>query len=487
MNPELTKLYPNALWTNFAKMCDIPHPSKKEQKMTEFCHQFALQHKLECVVDDVGNVIIRKKATPGMEGCKTVILQGHLDMVPQKRDDIVFDFEKDAIQAHVNGEYVQAKGTTLGADNAIGAAAALAVLESTDIPHGPIEALFTIDEEQGMTGANKLQPGILKGDILLNLDADFDHILWIGCAGGMYTDATFKFKQTPATAKDNVSYKINISGLKGGHSGVDIHLGRGNSVKLIGRLLWNLQQKFNIQLANIDGGSVHNAIPRSAIATVIFPAKFEKEFIAYVKNFEKDVLNEIATVDPNVKIEASVAEFPKTVIDETTQKTLIQVICACDNGVIGMSPDIPDLVETSNNLAQVFIKDDAIELYTLQRSSVDSLLKNVSDSLVCLFSLAGAKITIHDNYPGWKPNINSPILKTMEAVYTKKYGQKPEIKAIHAGLECGLLGKIYPNLDMISIGPNIEFAHSPDERVSIKSVGKFWDLLLETLKNIPKK
>jgi dipeptidase D len=407
-------------------------------------------------------------------------------MVPQKNSDKVHDFEKDPIDAYVDGEWVKARGTTLGADNGMGVAATLAVLESKDLKHGLIEALFTIDEETGMTGAFGLKGGLLKADILMNLDSEDEGELYIGCAGG--TNGNFRFTyQEVAVPADSVALKISVTGLKGGHSGVDIHLGRGNSNKILNRFLWIAAKKFGLRLAAIDGGSLRNAIPRESFAIVTVPAKMKDEMMAKLAEFTTKVKKELASVEPDMKVEAVAADMPKFLIDEKTQKGLLYAVYGCPNGVIRMSNEMPGLVETSTNLAIVKSENGIIKVMCLLRSSVDSAKHDLEHMMESVFVLAGAEANFDGQYPGWKPNPDSPILKAMQDIYKKKYGNIPEIKAIHAGLECGLLGGVYPNWDMISFGPTIRYPHSPDEKVNIATVQKFWDFLVETLANVPAK
>jgi dipeptidase D len=483
---ELSKLYPQLLWENFEKICSIPHPSKKEEQIIAMMKNYGGSLGLETIVDDIGNVIIKKPASPGMENKKTVILQAHLDMVPQKNADTVHDFEKDPIQAYIDGDWVKAKGTTLGSDNGIGAAAAMAVLASENLVHGPVETLFTIDEETGMTGAFGLKPGLLDGEVLINLDSEDEGELYIGCAGGINTNALFSYKEVPVPG-NMVAYKLFVSGLKGGHSGLDIHLGRGNACKILNRYLYHAEKEHGMRLASIDAGSLRNAIPREALAEVVIPADQEEKFVACVKHYYEKVLNEIKTADPAFQFGCEKIAVPDKLIDEQTQKNLIRTVFACLNGVIRMSADMPGVVETSTNLAIVKSEKGSISIITLQRSAVDSAKNYVADAHTCLFELAGAEAEQSGSYPGWKPNPDSPILSTMKEVYNSMYGKVPEVKVIHAGLECGIIGNAYPGLDMISFGPTIRNPHSPDEMVDINTVGKFWDFLIETLKNIPLK
>jgi len=486
MSKEILNLEPKSLWKNFYSLTQIPRPSKFETQAREFVVSFGKNLGLETIIDEVGNVIIRKPATAGMENRKGIVLQGHLDMVPQKNSDKAHDFEKDPIDAYVDGEWVRARGTTLGADNGMGVAATLAILEAKDLQHGPVEALFTIDEETGMTGAFGLKAGLLHGDILMNLDSEDEGELYIGCAGGTNGNAKFSYQEV-AVPSDVSAFTVNVKGLKGGHSGVDIHLGRGNSNKILCRFLWLAAQKFGLRLAAIDGGSLRNAIPRESFAIITVPNGKKDEFLKYLGEFATIVKKELSAVEPDLKMEAAPSTLPKTLIDEKTQRSLLNAVYGCPNGVMRMSNEMPGLVETSNNLAMVKSENGEIRVLCLLRSSVDSAKEDLENMMRSVFEQAGAQITFDGKYPGWKPNPDSPILKAMQDIYQKKYGKIPEIKAIHAGLECGLLGGVYPGWDMISFGPTIRYPHSPDEKVNIETVKKFWDFLVETLKQVPVK
>ena len=484
----LNGLKPERIWDIFEEILNIPRPSKHEDAIREYVMNFGKKIGLETSMDEVGNIIIRKPATKGMENRQGVIFQGHLDMVPQANSDVKHDFTKDPIKPRIDGEWVKATGTTLGADNGIGVSAALAVMEAKDIEHGPLEALFTTDEETGMTGAFGLKPDFLKGDILMNLDSEDEGELFIGCAGGTNSNATFKYKKTPVL-KNHLAYKIIVKGLKGGHSGCDIHLGKGNSNKILFRFLKSSEKNFGLRLASVEGGNLRNAIPREAYAVVLIPKANKTAFENAVKEFESVVKFELATTEPELAVIFEKARMPKGLIDKTTQKNLINAVYACPNEVIRMSADMPGLVETSTNLA-IVISDDktkTVKVHCLLRSSVDSAKVSLEEMIGCVFELAGAEITFDGHYPGWKPNPKSPILTTMINIYEKLFGKEPEIKAIHAGLECGLIGGVFPNLDMISFGPTIKYPHSPDEQCNIPTVQKFWDLLVETLKNVPVK
>jgi dipeptidase D len=486
MSDKISELDPKVLWKHFYSLTQIPRPSKKEEKIIAFMKKFGEDLGLETIVDEVGNVIIKKPATHGMENRKTVVLQGHLDIVPQKNSDKTFDFETDPIEPFIDDGWVTADGTTLGADNGMGVAAAMAILESDDLQHGPVEALFTIDEETGMTGAFGLKAGILDGDILINMDSEDEGELYVGCAGGTNGNMkiTFKEENVPDGHK---AFKLELSGLKGGHSGIDIPLEKGNSNKLLNRYMWHAAKKHGLRIGEIDGGSLRNAIPRESFAIVTVPAAGEKEFLECVKEYDKIFKNEFSSIDPDIKLEAKPAGMPKSVMDKVSQEILLNTIYACPNGVVRMSTDMEGLVETSTNLAIIKSEGNEVKIQCLMRSSVDSAKEDLKNMFTSVFEPAGVEIVFDGEYQGWKPNMDSVILRIMQDVYNKKFGKVPEIKAIHAGLECGILGGVYPNLDMISFGPTIRFPHSPDEKVNIETVAKFWEFLLETLKAIPVK
>lgn len=486
MSMDILKLEPEPIWRNFYSLTQIPRPSKKEGRIIQFMKDFGENLGLETTVDEVGNVIIRKPATPGMENRKGVILQGHLDMVPQKNNDVDHDFEKDPIDAYIDGEWVTASGTTLGADNGIGVVAAMAVLESDNIPHPPVEALFTIDEESGMTGAFNLKPGVLQGEILINMDSEDEGELYIGCAGGTNANMRFTYREEQVEGKV-IAYELVIGGLKGGHSGLDIQLGRGNSNKILFRYLRHAIKKHGLRVSSIDGGNLRNAIPRDAKAIITIPAENKDAFEKCLVEFTKTVKNELAFTEPDLSIKLNEAEVPKTWIDEKTAYNLCNAIYGCPNGVIRMSDTMQGLVETSTNLSTVKSNGGKIDVQCLMRSSVDSAKESLGNMIESIFELAGAEVWFDGTYPGWKPNPDSPILKVMLDVYKNKFGVVPEIKAIHAGLECGLFNAVYPHWDMISFGPTIRYPHSPDEKVNIETVIKFWEFLLETLKHIPEK
>jgi dipeptidase D len=486
MERVLSNLEPGKLWSYFEDICSIPHPSKKEEKIIAYVKKFGEDLGLDTYVDHVGNIIIRKPAAKGYENRKTVVLQSHLDMVPQKNNDTVHDFENDPIKVTIDQDWVKAKGTTLGADNGIGAAAAMAILENNDLKHGPIECLFTIDEETGMTGAFALKEGLLKADILINLDSEDEGELYIGCAGGIDTSAVFKY-ETINVVGATQGYDIVVKGLKGGHSGLDIHLGRGNANKLLNRILWQANRDYKLQIANISGGSLRNAIPRESMAKVILPLENADKFEKFAEELSLKIKYELKNVEPDLEIITKGSAVPSEIIDPEVTGRLLNALYACPNGVIRVTDDMPDVVETSTNLAIVNSSEGKIEVNSLQRSSVDSAKDDLCNMIRSVFELAGATVEHTGSYPGWKPNLESPILKTMKKVYNQMHGKVPQVKVIHAGLECGILGGIYPNLDMISFGPTIRNPHSPDEMVNIKTVGLFWDFLVETLENIPEK
>jgi dipeptidase D len=481
---SIANLEPVCVWKNFYALTQIPRPSKHEGKVVEYVINFGKRLGLETVVDGAGNVIIRKPATAGRENRKGVILQAHLDMVPQKNSDTVHDFEKDPITAWVDGEWVRAKGTTLGADNGIGLAMILAALEAGDLPHGPLEALFTIDEETGMTGAFGLKPGLFNGEILINLDSEDEGELYTGCAGGLNGAFVFNGTEEPAPAAGYEAFRLSVKGLQGGHSGMEIHLGRGNANKILFRILYRLSSEFGMRLSSVDGGSLRNAIPREAFATLLLPADRAAAAKQAVAATFRTVAAELSATEKGLDIALEAAGAPGKVVDEKTQKALILATCACPNGVIRMSDSMPGLVETSNNLAIVKLENGVANISCMLRGSVDSAKDDLAVAMGAVFTLAGARSSFTGSYPGWKPNPASPVLQTMKEVYQKLYNKTPEVKAVHAGLECGLLGGAYPHWDMISIGPTIRSPHSPDERVKIDTVEKCWNFLAETLKTI---
>ncbi len=486
MSEEIKKLEPKELWKNFYSLTQIPRPSKNEAAIQNFIRDFGERLGLETIVDEVGNIIIKKPATKGMEYKQGVILQAHLDMVPQKNSDSDHDFDKDPIDAYVDGDWVKARGTTLGSDNGIGAAAAMAILASDNIPHGPVEGLFTSDEETGMTGANGIKPGLLDGHILLNMDSEDEGDLYIGCAGGVDTTGVFKYQKNSVPA-DHMAYKISITGLRGGHSGLDIHHGRGNANKIMNHLLMECENDFGLKLASIDGGSLRNAIPRESFAIVTIPITVQDQFTEFVARFEELEKDKYQEVDPGLKIIAEPAGTPDFVIDKSTQDKLFRAVDLCPNGVAAMSKDMADVVETSTNMATVKSIGDAIEVASLTRGNSDAEKHKLAEKIFNVFNDNGATAAHSGDYPGWKPNPDSSILTTMKDVYNNKYGKVPAVKVIHAGLECGILGSKYTHWDMISFGPTIRNPHSPDEMVNITTVQMFWDFLLETLLHVPER
>lgn len=487
MSNELLKLYPEKLWKNFSGICSVPHPSGCLDQIIKFLKQWASERNIECFQDKGGNIIMRKSATPGMENRQGVILQGHIDMVPQKNSDVQHDFTKDPISAYVDNEgWIRAKGTTLGADNGIGCSAAMAVLESSDVAHGPVEVLITVDEETGMYGALGLEKGALNGKILLNLDSETEGELYVGCAGGVDVVLTIQYKEEVVPA-GMVPVKLALTGLKGGHSGMDIILGRGNANKIMMRLLYRIVEKYGLRLASIDGGSLRNAIPREIFVTAVLPEKNCADFKKEIQRIYDDIKIEFSNTESDMSLIVEQTEMPKTIMDKASQDKMIKVVFAMPNGIMRMSDTVEKLVETSTNLAIVKSNNGKIEISSLVRSSVESAKIAVTEKMRCLAELAHADIEVSGSYPGWKPNMQSPILNTMIRVYREKFNEEAEIKAIHAGLECGLFSTVYPDWDMISFGPTICNPHSPDERVNIKTVGKLWDFLVETLKNIPVK
>jgi dipeptidase D len=486
MSQEIRNLEPKALWNKFADLNAVPRPSKREERVIQFIKDFGNTLGLETFEDEIRNVIIRKPATKGMENRKAVVLQGHLDMVHQKNNDTLFDFDTQGIDMYVDGDWVRARGTTLGADNGLGVAMMMAVLESTTIEHPAIEALFTIDEETGMTGALNLKGGILQGEILLNMDTEEDNEIDIGCAGGIDVTATRSYNEEE-TPEGSVGYTITVKGLKGGHSGMDIHKGLGNANKIMNRLLFDGFENFGLQIAAIDGGSLRNAIPRESKATVIIAQMYDEAYLFDMQEIINDIRNEYKTTEPNLQIIIEKTNIPSKVMDLGIQEGLIRALYAAHNGVYRMSADMQDLVETSNNIARVIVKDGAISIGCLTRSSVETSKLDLANALRSAFELFGCEVTFSGSYPGWTPNVNSEILEVLTTIYEKQHGEKPKVVACHAGLECGILGTNYPEMDMISFGPTIHGAHSPDERASITSSQKFYNFVLEILKNIPEK
>lgn len=482
MSQEIKQLQPTAVWENFYSLTQIPRPSKHEERITAFMKSFGESLGLETIVDEVGNVIIRKPATPGHEDRVGIVLQGHLDMVPQCNSDLNFDFLTQPIDAHVDGEWVRARGTTLGADNGIGVAAAMAVLQSKTLCHGPIEALFTIDEETGMTGAIHLSPKALKGRILMNLDSETEGELYVGCAGGLDATITIPYTEEPSRKE---GARISIAGLKGGHSGMDIILGRGNSIKILMRIANHLED-LDVRLVSLTGGSLRNAIPREAVATFALPDGKYAELAKRVETLAAAIRHELALVDEGLTITCEKASPSGTMLSQASHRAVVRSLLVCPNGVVRMSDAMPGLVETSSNLASVELGGGTVVGKCLLRSSVDSGKEALGEQICAAVALAGGRCELTNGYPGWNPNMESSILKTMREVYSKEYGKEPKVMAIHAGLECGILGGSYPHMDMISFGPTIMSPHSPDERVKVDTVGKFWDYLCKVLAQAPK-
>lgn len=487
MSQEVRNLEPKELWNKFADLNAVPRPSKKEERVIAFMMEFGKKLGFETINDEVGNVIIKKPATAGMENRKTIVMQSHLDMVHQKNNDTVFDFDTQGIDMYVDNGWVRAKGTTLGADNGLGVATIMAVLESTTIPHPAIEALFTIDEETGMTGAMGLKGGLLQGEILLNLDTEEDDEIDIGCAGGVDVTAVAEYDEEDTPA-DSVGYTITVKGLKGGHSGMDINLGLGNANKIMNRLLFNGFEDFGLQISTINGGSLRNAIPRESVAQIAIAPIYDEAFTFDMQEIVNEIKTEFKTTEPNLEIviEKS-ATTPTKVMPPMAQFYMVRSIYAAHNGVYRMSADFDNLVETSNNIAKVTVGNGKLQVENLTRSSVETSKFDLANALRSAFELMGCEVTFGGSYPGWTPNAKSEILDVLTSIYEKQNGSKAHVVACHAGLECGILGTNYPEMDMISFGPTIKGAHSPDERANIASAQKYWKFVLEILENIPVK
>jgi len=475
---------PNSLWNHFADLNAVPRPSKKEERVIEFMLNFGKELNLETIKDEIGNVIIKKPASPGMENRKKVILQSHLDMVHQKNGDTVFDFDNEGIKMRVQGDWIDAEGTTLGADNGIGVATIMATLSSNEIQHPALEAFFTIDEETGMTGAKEMDGSLFDGEILLNLDTEDDDELSIGCAGGIDTNTSYSYDSEPIFASSKC-FEISIKGLLGGHSGMDIDSGRGNANKWMSRLLWTISQKMNLQLISFDGGGLRNAIPRESSCVIAFSENDLTLFKTIINSMVDTFKTEYKSIEEHMRVECNETQSNGSAVSNADCKKIINTLCAVQNGVYRMSPDIKGLVETSSSLARVEIKDGSFITQSLQRSSVDSTRDEVAMTIKSCFENMGCEVIQSGEYPGWQPNPDSRILEIMEQLYKDMFNENPQVKACHAGLECGILGKHLPEVDMISFGPNIRAAHSPDEKVQISSVQKFWKFYLETLNQIP--
>ena len=477
----MKNLQPQGLWSNFYDLTQIPRPSGQKEKVSAFLANYGRSLGLETIVDGIGNVIIRKPASPGYENHPGVILQGHMDMVPQKNNDTIFDFATDPIEAYIDGEWVTAKGTTLGADNGIGVAAAMAILADKNVVHPPLEVLVTVDEETGMYGAFALEGGLLQGKTLLNLDSEAEGELYVGCAGGV--DTTAKFAYTPVEVEEgDVAVKVSVTGCKGGHSGCDIHLQRANANKLLFRFLKEAVANYEARLASVEGGSLRNAIPREASAIITIPAEGLDEVMDLVAEFEDLFVAEYDGVENNIRFMAEQVECPATELPEDVQDFLIHAITACPHGVYRVIPEMPDVVETSNNLAMLTTENNCVTVMCLTRSSVESRKEELQEIIQSVFAMAGAEVEFSGSYPGWKPNLKSHILEVMKQTYQENFGVEPHVIIIHAGLECGIIGRNYPGMDMISFGPTIKYPHSPDERVNIATVVKFYEYLLATLK-----
>lgn len=485
MNEDIKALKPKELWKNFADLNEVPRASKKEEQVVAFIREFGNNLGLETQVDETGNVLIKKPATKGMENRKTVVLQSHLDMVHQKNNDTRFDFSTEGIEMYIEDDWVKAKGTTLGADNGLGVASIMTILESDDIKHPPLEALFTVDEETGMTGAKNLDPEWLTGQVLLNLDTEEDNEIGIGCAGGIDITALrdYEIEHTP---ENTVGYTIVVKGLQGGHSGMDIHKGRANANKLLARVLYDANKDYGLRLSRFVGGGLRNAIPRESEALVVVDKSNTEPFLNENLLHIREIKAEYSKLEPNLEIEITEAEVPEEVMKVEDQLEVIKTISAAPNGVYRMSPEIEGLVEASNNIASVKIEKGKVKITCLTRSSVESTKQDLANSLEAVFELGGFRVKRAGEYPGWAPNPDAKILKVADKVYQKLNKEKAYIAACHAGLECGIIGHHYPEMEMISFGPTIRGAHSPDERASISSVKKYWEFLIELLKNIPK-
>lgn len=486
MKRALTGIEPKEVWRIFEGICQVPRPSKKEEKIIAHIKNWAKDHNFEIKEDATGNFVVKKPATPGMENRKSFCIQGHIDMVCEKNSDVEFDFDNDPIQAYVDGDWVKAKGTTLGADNGIGVAMGMALMESTDIPHPGMELLFTLDEETGLTGAIGLGTDLLEAEILINLDSEEDGAFTIGCAGGLNTKGMYKYEAEAAPA-DLKYFNLFIKGFKGGHSGIEIDDERGNAAKFMNRLLWTLTHKYNVRLSSFNSGNKHNAIPREAFALIGVPKPALDNFNEYMAEFAQVAKAEYGTKEPNMLIGFDAADAPSRVMKQDLQKNLLHSFYVVPHGVYRMSPDIDGLVQTSTNFAIVETTEDEITLLTSQRSSVETEKMDLANMVHAAIELGGGRVITGDGYPAWQPNINSPILNEAKEIFKKLRGKEPVIEAIHAGLECGLIGEKYPGMDMLSFGPTLKDVHSPDEKVNIPTTQNCWNLLVEIVKNIPAK
>ena len=486
MNTEIKSLEPQSVWGYFYELTQIPRPTGRMEAVTRYIVDFGQQLRLETKQDEAGNVLIRKPASPGFEDRQGVVLQSHLDMVGQNNSDVAHDFAKDPIKAYIDGDWVKAQGTTLGADNGIGVAYAMAILADNSLKHGPLEALFTVDEEVGMDGANGLSPGFVQGRILLNCDSEEEGKLFAGCAGGADLNVAFKYKKGAPLLNGDVAVRLFLFGLKGGHSGLDIHFGRANANKLMVRFLKEAVRNYGVRLASIEGGSARNAIPREAKAVITLPKDNVELLWELVSDYQDIYRMEYAGVEDNIHFTAEMTDAPFVLIPEEIQDDLINAVEGCQNGVSTMLTDFQGIVESSSNLSVIKSSEGLIEINILARSSSESRKTALLSSLESIFSLACAKVDFGGAYNGWLPNANSPVLKVMEETYETLHGQKPEVTVIHAGLECGIIQGVYPDMDMISFGPNLKNAHSPDEMVSIASVARTWDFLIAALEKMGK-
>ena len=480
----LSGLKPEMVWSYFEEICKIPRPSRREEKIAAWLMDFAHQHQLQARQDEAGNVLITKPATPGKENIPTVVLQAHMDMVCEKNSDVVHDFDKDPIVPYIDGEWVKAKGTTLGADDGIGIAACLAILASTDIQHGPVECLFTVDEETGLTGAFALKPGFFEGRILLNLDSEDEGEMFIGCAGGIDTVVRLPYEKIPVP-EHKFAVRIKVKGLQGGHSGDDINKGRGNAIKILNRFLWEIDHKYGINVASFEGGNLRNAIAREAVAVILFDEVL-KENVRVDFNVYASEMEEVWKItEPGLKMELESIEVPEVVLSVNSTHKLLEALYVCPHGVFAMSYRMPGMVETSTNLAAVrFVENNTILITTSQRSDVDSEKMNIAQMVEAVFRMAGAEVEHGEGYPGWAPNPDSAILKVVVESYARLFGKEPVVRSIHAGLECGLFLEKYPGMDMVSFGPTLRGVHSPDEKVNIETVEKWWKHLVDILEHI---
>ncbi len=482
-----SQLTPYPVWNYFGEICSIPRLSKNEGRIRKYLLEFAGKNNLEAKEDSKGNILINRPASPGMENRKTVVLQSHMDMVGEKNADYPHDWTKDPIIPVVEDGWVSAKGTTLGADDGMGIASQMAILTNKDLKAGKIECLFTVDEESGMTGAINLTPDFFSGRILLNLDSEDEGVLYIGCAGGMDTVGIIKYKPQPV-ANGSSAISISLTGLHGGHSGDEIHKGYGNSVKIMNRLLWNLANNFRISLSNFDGGNLRNAIPREAFATVAVEKESVDKITLWIDNFYTVILEELGEIEKDLKITSRETALPRNVMDNKNQDRLLSALTCCPHGAIAWSKEMENLVETSTNLASVkFTGDNLVKIVTTQRSSIETSKHDVGAMVESCLKLAGAEVIHSEGYPGWRPNLNSEILKITSNSYKKLFGRSQKIRAIHAGLECGLIFEKFKGIDMISFGPTIKGAHTPEEKIEISTAKMFWDLLVDVINNIPQK